>query len=202
MAQSFATYSKMIAWLKIILPLAAVILLATLFLLARGIDPERSIPFAQVDVKQLAREPRITAPEFTGMTADGAAIMISASSARTDLPVSEDLFANRLTAQFQTPDGAEILAQADSGAIENARVAYLEGDVFISSSTGYLVKTDRITADLDKTEIETDGAVTADGPLGQIEAGKMIVQLHQATGESILVFKDGIRVLYDPNAKK
>jgi len=90
MAQSFATYSRVVAWLKVIFPLSALALLSTLFLFARSIDPEQSIPFADVDVKELAREPRITAPEFSGMTADGAAITISAATAKTDPVKLED----------------------------------------------------------------------------------------------------------------
>ena len=198
MAQNLATYSRIVAWLKVILPLTALALLSTVFLLARAIDPEQSIPFAEVDVQELAREPRITAPEFAGMTADGAAISITADIARTGLPTSEDIAADRLTAQFQTPDGAEILAQADQGAIVDASVATLEGNVYIRSTAGYRIETEQITLDLDRTDIETEGAVRGFGPIGTLTAGRMQVELRAETGDSILVFKDGIRVLYDP----
>lgn len=203
MAQSLGSYSRMIAWLKIILPLTALGLLATLFLFARGIDPELSIPLANVDVKELAREPRITAPEFSGMTADGAAIQISASHAKKpSLPQSDDVVADRLTALIQTPDGEEVLAQADSGAIENASIARFTGNVLITSSSGYRVSTDEMTADLDRTLIQSHGAVTANGPIGELEAGKMVIELRNSSRSSILVFKDRIRVLYDPNEQK
>lgn len=198
MAQNLATYSRIVAWLKVILPLTALALLSTVFLLARAIDPEQSIPFAEVDVQELAREPRITAPEFAGMTADGAAISITADIARTGLPTSEDIAADRLTAQFQTPDGAEILAQADQGAIVDASVATLEGNVYIRSTAGYRIETEQISLDLDRTDIETKGAVRGFGPVGTLTAGRMQVELRAETGDSILVFKDGIRVLYDP----
>ena len=198
MAQSFASYSRVVAWLKILLPLSALALLSTLFLFSKSIDPEQSIPFADVDVKQLAKEPRITAPEFSGMTADGAAITISASSAKTDPTKLDDATIDRLTANFQTPDGAEVIAQADQGAIEDARIARLEGDVHIETSSGYRISTDELVSDLDKTLITSDGPVVATGPLGQIEAGKMVVNLENQTGTSMLVFKNGIKVLYEP----
>jgi lipopolysaccharide export system protein LptC len=199
MAQNLATYSRIVAWLKVILPLTALALLSTVFLLARAIDPEQSIPFADVDVKELAREPRITAPEFAGMTADGAAISITADVARTGLPTSEDIAADRLTAQFQTPDGAEILAQANQGAIVDASVATLEGNVYIRSTAGYRIETEQITLDLDRTDIETAGVVRGTGPVGTLTAGRMHMELRAGSGDSILVFKDGIRVLYDPS---
>lgn len=198
MAQSIASYSRVVAWLKILLPLSALALLSTLFLFSRSIDPEQSIPFADVDVKQLAREPRITAPEFAGMTADGAAITISASTAKTDPSNLENATIDRLFAEFQTPDGAEVTAQANQGAIEDARIARLEGDVHIQTSSGYRISTDELLSDLDKTLISSGGPVTATGPLGEIQAGKMIVNIQNQTGTSMLVFKNGIKVLYDP----
>lgn len=198
MAQSFASYSRVVAWLKILLPLSALALLSTLFLFSRSIDPEQSIPFADVDVKQLAREPRITAPEFSGMTADGAAITISASTAKADPTNLETATIDRLVAAFQTPDGAEVTAQADQGAIEDARVARLAGNVHIQTSSGYRISTEELVSDLDKTLITSGGAVVATGPLGEIKAGQMIVSLQNQTGTSMLVFKNGIKVLYDP----
>jgi len=198
MAQSFASYSRVVAWLKILLPLSALALLSTLFLFSRSIDPEQSIPFADVDVKQLAREPRITAPEFSGMTADGAAITISASTAKADPTNLETATIDRLVAEFQTPDGAEVTAQADQGAIEDARVARLAGNVHIQTSSGYRISTEELVSDLDQTLITSGGAVVATGPLGEIKAGQMIVSLQNRTGTSMLVFKNGIKVLYDP----
>ena len=201
MDQGFASYSRVVAWLKILLPLSALALLSTLFLFSRSINPEQSIPFASVDVKQLAREPRITAPEFSGMTADGAAITISATTANTDPSNLDNATIDRLTAVIQTPDGASVTAQADKGAIEDARIARLEGDVFIQTSSGYRISTQELVSDLDKTLIESAGAVVASGPIGDITAGLMRVHLQNQTGTSMLVFKNGIKVLYDPNKK-
>lgn len=199
MAQSIATYSRVVAWLKIIFPLSALALLSTLFLFSRSIDPEKSIPFAEVDVKELAREPRISSPEFSGMTADGAAITISAVSAKTDPVKLDDATIDRLSAVIQTPDGAEITAEADEGSIEDARVARLSGNIHIETSNGYSIQTDELTADLDKTLISSGGAITAEGPVGTISAGKMTVLLQNNTGTSLLVFKQGVQVLYLPH---
>ena len=199
MAESIVSYSRVVAWLKILLPLSALLLLSTLFLFSRSIDPEQSIPFASIDVKGLAREPRITAPEFSGMTADGAAITIFAQSAKTDPATIDDATIDRLNAEIQTPDGASISAQANEGAIEDSRIARLKGDVFIETSTGYRISTDELVSDLDKTLIESVGSVVASCPIGDVSAGKMVVHLQNRSGNSMLVFKNGIKVLYKPN---
>ncbi len=47
------TYSRVVAWLKILLPLLALAILSTLFLVARTIDPAQNIPYADVDIDEL-----------------------------------------------------------------------------------------------------------------------------------------------------
>ena len=42
-------YSRMVAIFKVLLPLAALAILSTLFLLSRTIDPTTTIPFADQD---------------------------------------------------------------------------------------------------------------------------------------------------------
>ena len=56
-------HTRVVGWLKLALPLAALVILSTLFLVADRIDPEDALPYAKVDVEGLARAPRMTAPE-------------------------------------------------------------------------------------------------------------------------------------------
>lgn len=77
-------HTQIVGWLKVTLPLMALAILATLFLLADRIDPEAALPYAEVDVEGLAREPRMTAPTYAGTTSDGAALTLSANEARPD----------------------------------------------------------------------------------------------------------------------
>jgi lipopolysaccharide export system protein LptC len=75
-------HSRVVAWLKIILPLTALGILSTLFLFSRTIDPSDAIPYATVDVEERAREPRVTAPAYAGVTSDGARLSMTAAEAR------------------------------------------------------------------------------------------------------------------------
>ncbi len=59
------TYSRVVAWLKVLLPVIALVLLSTMFLISRTIDPSRAIPFANVDVEGMVRDQRISAPAFS-----------------------------------------------------------------------------------------------------------------------------------------
>ena len=55
-------WSRLVAALKVLLPLAALAILSTLFLVSNRINPEDALPYADVDVEARLREPRITAP--------------------------------------------------------------------------------------------------------------------------------------------
>ena len=44
-------HTRLVGWLKVALPLTALAILSTLFLVARRIDPEAALPYAEVDVR-------------------------------------------------------------------------------------------------------------------------------------------------------
>ena len=75
-------HSALVGWLKIVLPLTALGLLSTLFLVSRTIDPSDAIPFATVDIEDRIRQPRLTLPTWAGVTDDGSAMTVTATEAR------------------------------------------------------------------------------------------------------------------------
>ncbi len=194
------SYSRFVAWAKILLPLFALGVLSTLFLFSKQIDPTRAIPFSKVDVKELAREERIGSPNYSGVTQDGAAISIAASNAKPDPENPQRMIASNLVAKIEMPDGGLVDISARDGEIDSAgQIARLEGGVDIQTSSGYRIRTAALTALLDKTDIKSDDQVTAKGPIGTLEAGLM--EINQAPdGETnyVLVFKNGVKLVYDP----
>ena len=147
---------------------------------SRTIDPSRAIPYAKVDVKELAREPRITAPRYAGVTADGTAVTVSADTAKPAAGAPGGAVASGLNARLETPDGARTDIAAGTGSVDPAAgTIVLEGGVRLVSSTGYTVTAERLTGALNRTDVTSDGPVTAEGPPGTLTAGSM--QLHEAT---------------------
>lgn len=199
MAYTDNAYSRLVTWLKIGLPLLALALLSTLFLVARTIDPEQGLPFADIDVAGYAREQRVGNPTFAGVTQDGASVVVRAASAKADPDNADILNADTLSAKIGTPDGGEVSFSAPAAAIdgENQRIE-LAGGVHLNTSSGYTVTTDRLAATLDQTHLQTEGAVHADGPVGTLDAGQMTLQLDQSTGGYVLVFNKGIKLVYTP----
>lgn len=199
MAQS-DFHSRLIGWLKIVLPLLALAILATLFLVARTIDPDNAIPYADVDVEDRLREPRMTAPTFTGLTNDGAALTISAEEAR---PVAADgvgASAAVVDGLLETPDGARTELQAGAAQIDqSARQILLSGGVIVTSSSGWQVQGDRLTAAMDATDVSLPTAVTATGPAGVVTADSMRLTLAPGGGDTyLLVFNGDVKLVYEP----
>ncbi len=185
-------YSRLVAWLKIVLPLAALALLSTMFLLSRGYDTPTTLPFADVDVDELAKEQRVQSPNYSAMTRDGSAILVTAETARPDLTNRDLILAADLHAVIETAAGVTYDLVADRGRIDNeTSLARLIGNVVVETSRGFVLTTEALTTSLEQTDLESDADVLITGDRGTIEAGKMIL-----TGGSHLVFKDGVKVVY------
>lgn len=200
MATYADTYSRMVAWLKFALPLVALAILSTLFLLARTLDPERAIPYADVDVDQMVREERVTAPNYSGVTRDGSAISILADVARPDQQDPQRMTASSVVGRIDMPNGMVTDIEAPRARIDTAGgLARLEGGVTIVTSTGYRMTTEALDAALDETDIASDGAVKADGPPGRLTAGSMHLTREEGRGY-LLVFNGGVRLVYDPGS--
>lgn len=199
MAQS-DFHSRLIGWLKIVLPLLALAILSTLFLVARTIDPESAIPFAEVDVEDRLREPRMTAPTFAGLTDDGAALTISADEARPQTETGAGPSAAVLNGLLETPDGARTELQAGAAQIDpSARQILFSGGVTVTSSSGWEVRGDKMTAAMDSTDISLPSAVTATGPAGVVTANTMrLTEAPAGDGSYLLVFNGAVKLVYAP----
>lgn len=192
-------HSRLVLWLKIVLPLVALALLATLFLLGRTVRPEDAIPYATVDVADRLREPRLTQPTYAGLTADGAALTIKAAEARPGTPGSSDAGqAKALSALLEMPLGGTAAMMAGAGRLDAAagQVVLTDG-VSLTTSTGYRLTMPGVTVGLNQTDVTSLGAVLASGPLGRVEAGAMHLGQDPAGGY-ILDFTQGVRLIYLP----
>jgi len=211
-------YSRFVALAKIILPLAALGLLSSLVLFSRSVDHDSAIPYAEVDVEELARGQGIGAPTYSSVTGDGAAITVRAVTARPNLANPSQASATGLTARISMPDGATIDVSASDGAIDTAASTVdLRRDVTIVTSTGYRITTDALATRTDRTQLVSPGRIVADGPMGHLEAGRMELTQGTADGQIapddagarpadaaaetdgyVLLFQGGVKLVYEP----
>jgi lipopolysaccharide export system protein LptC len=123
------TYSRIISWLKIILPLFALAILSTIFLVSQKVDPTTSIPYADIDVDELAREQRISTPNFATVTKDGSAITLHATSAKPLIGV-DSLTIYQPRSKIDMVTGGSVEFSAAEGILnQETRLLTLQGDV-------------------------------------------------------------------------
>lgn len=193
-------WSRLVAALKVLLPLTALAILSMLFLISNRINPEDALPYAEVDVEERLREPRMTAPTYTGTTRDGAAIEVTAAEARPAEAGTSGASATDVTARLTTPDGK--LATLDSVSAQmtpDGDAINFFGDVHLVHSSGYDVKSETMSARLDVMDVKSDTPVTVDGPAGRITAQTMrLTQSGDGSETYLLVFNGSVKLLYQP----
>jgi lipopolysaccharide export system protein LptC len=193
-------YSRLVFWLKIVLPLLALAILSTIFLLSRTIDPTRNIRYADVDVEDLANSQRIGAPAFSGVTEDGAAIEITSRTVRPEDASMNRMLADEPAARLTLPKGQWLAFQADTGWFDiKANTLGLDGRVRIITSQGYNIHMQSVLARLDATSLIATGGIKAEAPMGSIEAGELsLAGPPNDRNDYVLVFKGAVKLVYDP----
>lgn len=212
-------YSRLITGLKIVLPMAALGVLATIFLFPGEMDPSRALPYATVDVEELTRDPRLGAPRFASVTEDGAALTVTARTVRATPGSSSGwLTAEEIVVTLEE-DAAELSTIiARSAALDRTSgLLRLEGDVQLASAAGFVMELDTLVAATDRSWMEGAGPIEAHGPPGQITAGAMLWRIAGAEGaparsdaavegarpgDHLLVFTGGVKLIYLPQERE
>ncbi|MEY8881507.1 LPS export ABC transporter periplasmic protein LptC [Donghicola sp. XS_ASV15] len=194
------TYSVIVSWAKIILPMVALGLLSTVFLFSRQIDPEAAIPFADIDLEERLREQRLSKPNYATTTEDGSALTIVAESAAPVLD-GDGGTAENIVARLKRTDGTTIDMSSDSGRIEGTKTLTLTGNVAIDTSDGYKLRSDEMISAMNRTDITSPGPITGTGPFGDLQAGRMHLTVPENQDGILAVFEDGVRLIYTGNSK-
>ncbi len=191
-------YSRLIAWLRVLLPLMALALLSTLFLLSRNTEPAAAIPFAASDIRDRVEGQQITKPFFSGTTASGARISLSASKILTEAAVGENE-AEEISAQMDLVGGTRVNLESNKGTFNLLEgIATLVGDVRMSTSTGFTLTSALIEAATEGYDVRSPGPVAGTGPFGTLDAGAMEIRQQNASENPHLLFTNGVKLIYHP----
>jgi lipopolysaccharide export system protein LptC len=190
-------YSRFVFWAKLILPLAALALLSTLFLFSTGRGTDSDLPYA--DIEAIARETRLTEPNFAGVTEDGTSYSVAADMARPAEAGSDILIIDDIRANLTSADGLSVRIDASKGELNaTTRVAELKELARLSTSNGYEMETSGLWADFATGAVRTTGPLEVHAPYGTLTAGRLeLVPGHDGIGTQ-MVFKDGVRLVYQP----
>ena len=145
MASYDNAYSRLVASLKVVLPLVALALLSTLFLLSKTVDTTGDLPIAEVDLEQRAQDQGATNPSFAGVAPDGEQVNFKARTVRPDPTRPDYVLADTVVADVILNGGGVINITGDRGeANQDLMVAQIEGNVRVVTSTGYDLRTEQL----------------------------------------------------------
>lgn len=187
--------SRVVAWLRVLLPLAALVILSTLFLAGRRPDPDAAIPYATVDAEDRARNPRMTAPDFATVTGDGSELTLRADHATPDAS-GEGGAASGMRLTWRAPTGLAADLTAPQARLEGGQIA-LGGGVRLTTSDGWALTAPEIRADTGADRIEAAGGLDGFAPMGRITAGRMDMR-RDGQGDHVLDLTGGVRLIYQP----
>ncbi|MEE4189011.1 MAG: hypothetical protein V2I76_11270 [Roseobacter sp.] len=192
-------YSRTVAWLKVSLPLIALAILSTLFLLSRAVDQPVAIPFADSEVQARLNNQQVTGPYFSSVSANGDKIDFVAdtvTAARDSVGTNE---ADNVDVLVEFSTGVEATLRAHHARISIADDrSRLTGDVEITTSRGYVLNTALLLVRMSSVDLNSPGPISGMTPVGPINAGTMHYFVDADTGEGQLVFTNGVKLLYLP----
>lgn len=199
MAGADNIHSWLVAWMKILLPLMALGILSTLFLFSDGFDPADTNPITEIDLQKRAQDQGASNATFAGVTRDGDHVKVHAENARPAPDDARRVLAEGVSAELQLTSGAVIDITSDKADMHQSKnSATLEGNVELSTTTGYVLTSERLDARFDDTYVESPGPVQGNGPPGDLAAGRMLITTDQETGDAHLLFTKGVKLVYQP----
>ncbi len=196
MARGYGTYSRFVAWSKILLPLLALVVLGTVFLFTSKNKIESGLSFSQADVASLESGSFIRNPQIDGQTTSGAPFFLTADEIKRQDNNEDLLNVTALTGifHFSAADTVKISAQIAMVDVQAQTIMFSEGGE-IETSDGNIAKVETLFVNLATGKISGTG-IEADGPLGHISADDF--RLEARDGENhVLWFENNVRMIYD-----
>lgn len=190
--------SRIVALLRVILPLAALALLSVLFLLGRTPNPdEAAIPYADVDPHELAERQAVTLPRYSGVTKDGARISIAGTEAVPGSgPGQGNAQSVRMT--IRAIDGRAADVSAGTASLEGDDIRMQDG-ARMTTADGWIVTSPEFHASRQAGTVNADQEVNVLAPFGNLTAGQMELRpLGDGTGDHVLDLSGGVRLIYQP----
>lgn len=192
------SYSRAVSYLKVLLPLAALAILSTLFMISRGPEVDATIPFAATEIEDRLRSRQVTGPRFSSVTQNGGEVLVTATTVRPGNEESESL-ATDLRAELRMASGGLVTLGSSQGALSpTGETARFEGDAVVTSDVGWTVYSDRIEAELSGMSAASPGPVRAKASIGTLEAGSMRMETKTKGGPVHMLFNNRVKLVYVP----
>ena len=184
-------YSTVVRWMKILLPIGALLLIGMIFL--TGEDRQAVVDAdTAAGVAMLGAGLKLDNPRFAGVTDDGDPFVVTAEWALPDGAVPDRIDLEKPKGQVRLGDGLTVNVVADTGQMRRREdELHLMGAVELISSDGYVARTERVELDLASKSAIVPQEVQAEGRLGNIRADGMRMRTATPETRDVVVFFEG-----------
>lgn len=196
-------HSRIVTILKLGLPLVALALVASVFLVQTDDRLGGTINFSEADIDQLGQGLRLTNSVFNGTTQVGDRFRIAAATLIPDAAPPKRAAITTLDGDLELVDGPTVSLSADTGDLDiPTQRLDISGNVRLTSSDGYVLVADKATIDFLAGSFIAGDKVVTTGALGEITSGNLHVSPADTTGDARrFSFSNGVHVLYDPKGR-
>ena len=198
-ARAAARHTRRVQIAKAVLPVAALIVLATMFLFLRNAPIGPPAPGSMRLTEGETEGALMTLPTFAGVGRDGAQVIARATSARPPFGTQQGGSAQSAEMRLIPPSGRAVEATApDLVLAPAADLVILSGGVRLQDAAGYDTTMPVLRAATDASAAEGTGPVLANGPAGTLTAGGMLITRISGSPDYRMVFNQGVRLVYLP----
>lgn len=192
-----ARRSRIVAFLRILLPLTALAILSTLFLFSERKEPGRNLPYSEVTAENIDQRPAVSQPTYAGVATDGTEIEMTANSA-TPGGSSGHSSVDQVNVTLRNPEGGTAHLVAGSGEMEGEVIRLGDG-AKMTTSTGWQLTSKEFVAHTEAGSVVSKDPVEAIAPFGTLNAAEMELRtLQYGSKQHVLDLKGGVRMLYQP----
>lgn len=199
-------YTRFVSTLKIGLPLVAIALLASVFMLSGRSELPGGLSFSASDMRALGTGLKVTRPRFSGASIDGDIYDFMAEEVAPRSTKLESAEITDLAGTVRFRDGQSVAIAAEKGEVNLVgETLQLSRSVRIDSSEGYRASADDLYLDLRAGSITGVGNIRATGPLGEITSSSLQITseeglaLGKLSQSARLFFSNGVKVRYEPS---
>ena len=196
MARGHGTYSRVVAWLKIVLPLLALIVMGTVFLINSDDSFDTGFTFSEGDLNTLDAGSFLNQPQIDGTTDKGEPFHLIADRISPQEGNQNLVTVSALSGNFTFLSGEWVKLTA------NEAIMDIKAQTMLFNSGGRIETSDGNTAEIGSLLIHmTNGNmsgtdINANGPLGQISADQFRIDANE-TENRMLWFENNVMMRYD-----